>query len=177
MRDCQKFGSYLKRLDLHLKRCHPTLSEKMHRYLPVPPIMSGIPNHMKYRKKETCKLCGKTLLLLPHLKRCHKICSREDYNKQPCATKKISGNQQVVKEKTYTVPTLPQPHTDQEYWYLKRKKNGLFEAWENLKAKTPVPKTKQTTNKEGLHSGDDKLVKLWSLAAMRQPTKKKKCTL
>jgi hypothetical protein len=78
--------------------------------------------------------------------------------------KKLSGNQEVVKEETYTVPTLP--HTDQEYWYLKRKKNGLFEAWTlkwTLKAKIPVPKTKQTTNKEGLHSGDDKLVKLWSM--------------
>lgn len=125
--------------------------------------MTGIPNHMKYRKKETCKLCGKTLLLLPHLKRCHKIYSREEYNKLPCAQNNKSGNKVVVKEKHLTSATLPD--TDEEY--LKTNQHGLFKAWQNLKAKIPlkpkpVPMEKLTTSKKGHHTGDGNLPKLRS---------------
>lgn len=150
VKHCQKYGSYLKCLSTHLKRNHPTLSEKDHRYLPLPPTMTGIPKHMKYRKKETCKLCGKTLLLLPHLKRCHKIYSRDDYDKLPC--KKLC-NKLVVKEKHLTPAPLP----DAEY--LKTKRSGLFEAFQNLEVpnkSNPVTMTKQTTSKKGRHCNQPK---------------------
>jgi hypothetical protein len=117
---------------------------------------------MKYRKKETCKLCGKTLLLQPHLKRCHKIYSREDYNKLPCAKNNKSGNKVVVKEKHLTPATLHR--TDEEY--LERKQTGLFNAWQKLKTpqKTkPVPMAKQTTSTKGHHSGDGNLLKVSSI--------------
>ena len=153
VKHCQKYGSYLKCLSTHLKRNHPTLSEKNHRYLPLPPTMTGIPNHMKYRKKETCKLCGKTLLLLPHLKRCHKIYSREDYEKLPCLkNKNKSCNKLVVKEKHLTL------EPDGEY--LKTRQSGLFKAFQNLEVPhkpNPVTMTKQTTSMKGGHRNQSKL--------------------
>ena len=48
---------------------------------PIPPQIKN-PKYLKYRKKETCKICNKTLLLLPHIKTVHKIFSREEYDKR-----------------------------------------------------------------------------------------------
>ncbi len=48
---------------------------------PIPPQIKN-PEYMKYRKKETCKICNKTLLLLTHIKTVHKIFSREEYDKR-----------------------------------------------------------------------------------------------
>ena len=118
--------------------------------------MTGIPNHMKYRKKETCKLCGKTLLLLPHLKRCHKIYSRKDYEKLSVLQNKNSCNKLVVKEKLFTPSALS--HADEEH--TKAKKSGLFKAFQSLdvpQKMSHATMTKQTTSKKGHHNNLPKL--------------------
>ncbi|XP_028408875.1 uncharacterized protein LOC114540137 [Dendronephthya gigantea] len=179
VKSCQKYGSYLKRLDVHLKRIHPTLSAKMHRYLPLPPTMTGTPNHMKYRKKETCKLCQKTLLLLPHLKRCHKIYSMEDYNKLPCAKKCKSDSKvtkkKIIKENPLTPAILPHVNTENSNKMQRR----LGKAWQHLKGETSlrdkhVIMGKQTTSEQYCCTGGGVLPKLKSKLKRNETSYSKK---
>ena len=73
---CKKRGQFFKRLDKHLARVHPEITERQHNNLPQVPYKEA--SHMQYRVKEQCGLCGKTLLLRPHLKT-HKIKTWDEY--------------------------------------------------------------------------------------------------
>lgn len=77
MENCKKRGQSFKRLDKHLSRAHPDITEREHSRLPK--VGATQPSYMRYRVKEKCGLCGKTLLLLPHLKSTHKIKTWEQY--------------------------------------------------------------------------------------------------
>lgn len=74
---CRKRGRFFKDLHKHLLRAHPNVTLTDHKRLPA--VEPTEAKHMRYRRKEKCVLCGKTLLLLPHLKTAHKIRSIEEY--------------------------------------------------------------------------------------------------
>ena len=99
-----KFGQYLKQLGKHLRRNHANILMKDHRYLKNPSLQKiHTPKYMKYRKKETCKICNKTLLLLPHLKMAHKIFFREEYDKKSAkiTTDSCSNTDETVVKKFF----------------------------------------------------------------------------
>ena len=77
VQNCKKRGQFFKRLDKHLKRAHPKITECQHKALPA--VEKREATHMRYRVKEECALCGRTLLLRPHLWNAHNIKTWDDY--------------------------------------------------------------------------------------------------
>lgn len=90
MANCKKRGQFFKRLDKHLVRAHPQVTEREHSSLPSVPTREAA--HMRYRIKEECGLCGKTLLLRPHLKIAHKVNTWDEYIQK---LKKLKGKKRI----------------------------------------------------------------------------------
>ena len=86
MANCKKRGQFFKRLDKHLVRAHPQVTQQKHSALPSVPTREAA--HMRYHQKEECGLCGKTLLLRPHLKKAHKVNTWDEYIQR---LKKLKG--------------------------------------------------------------------------------------
>ena len=102
---------------------------------------------MRYRKKETCKkLCGKTLLLLPHLKRFHGLLSREQYDEMASEIK----TKTVVSESKSNISTVTTQSYSDEGDHLASQKSGLHKLMESLGTKTPLTArpVKQKVNNE-----------------------------
>ena len=100
VQSCRKRGQFFKRLDKHLSRAHPDITEKEHTVLPKVKVTQ--PSYMRYRVKEKCGLCGKTLLLQPHLKSAHKIETWEEYT---TALKK--QNKRILRSKVQEKEEIP----------------------------------------------------------------------
>ena len=142
VKGCIKYGTHLKRLDKHLKRKHYTLSQKQHDYLKVP-VEPNRPKYMQYRRKEVCKLCQRTSLLGPHLRKIHKM-SREDYNNlNPNVDREIEKNDKS-EHGTQTSSNLMNISVDPEP--ITRKRSGtLHEAMTEIeKHWEPKPIMKST---------------------------------
>lgn len=98
MQKCKKKGQFFKRLDKHLARAHPETTEGQHSALPG--VEAKEASHMLYRVKEECGLCGKTLLLRPHLKKAHNVKTWDEYilKLKEKGTKKCQRRSAVEKE-------------------------------------------------------------------------------
>ena len=66
------------------------MSEKEHSTLPSVPEKEA--DHMRYRVKEECGLCGKTLLLRPHLRKAHNLTTWDEYIQK---LKKVKGKKRI----------------------------------------------------------------------------------
>ena len=66
------------------------MSEKEHSTLPSVPEKEA--DHMRYRVKEECGLCGKTLLLRPHLRKAHNLTTWDEHIQK---LKKVKGKKRI----------------------------------------------------------------------------------
>ena len=125
---------------------------------------------MRYRKKETCKkLCGKTLLLLPHLKRFHGLLSREQYDEMASEIKMKT----VVSESKLNISTVTTQSYSDEGDHLASQKSGLHKLMESLGTKTPLTArpVKQKVNNE------EKTQLHWNLYPSQKDNHGKLCCL
>ena len=122
---------------------------------------------MRYRKKETCKLCGKTLLLLPHM--FHGLLSREQYDEMASEIK----TKTVVSESKSNISTVTTQSYSDEGDHLASQKSGLHKLMESLGTKTPLTArpVKQKVNNE------EKTQLHWNLYPSQKDNHGKLCCL
>ena len=103
---------------------------------------------MKYRKKETCKICNKTLLLLPHLKTAHKIFSTDEYDKETAHPGKDTnaGTDETIISITKSNSSKISPEPDDTTAEETRPRKTLHEAMVDIEKRYRPRKAKRKSS-------------------------------
>ena len=115
----------------------------------LPDVQVRVPTYMKYRNKEHCKICGKFLLLAPHIKKAHNM-DMESYNSLNIAQDQnanVDTSEKTLEVSNNALVYLPYPE-------LTTNEGTLSEAYKLLEKNKPVDSPKKIKDMKNVESVD-----------------------